>query len=188
MSSPFRNDKRCRYSYLDIRPSISFLTEDFFPFSKRQELSLFVFEYTSFNLCPNLRCPPLFETTRGIAIQIQICVLQSLSKLKMPSLFWNDKRYHYLYSIIRPLIPVLTEDVLLLSKRQVVSLFVFEYTSFNIFPNWRCTPLFETTSGVAICIRVYVERVHISADGVVERWDWTDKTRFIYEPFRTVTA
>ena len=50
MSSSFRNNKRCRYSYLNIRPSTSFLTEYVLPFSKRQALSLLVYEYTSFNI------------------------------------------------------------------------------------------------------------------------------------------
>ena len=47
MSSPFRNYKKCRYSYFNISPSISFLTEDVLPFSKRQTVSLFVFRYKS---------------------------------------------------------------------------------------------------------------------------------------------
>ena len=38
---------------------------------------------------------------------------------------------------------------------------------------------------VAICIRICVELVWVSADGVVEQRDQTDNLSFIYEPFRT---
>ena len=49
----------------------------------------------------------------------------------------------------------------------------------------------ETTSGVAIRIQIYVERVRISADGVVERRDQTDvlgffTNRFAPKPYRDV--
>ena len=38
MSSPFWNNKRCRYLYLNNSPSISFLSADVLPFSKKQPL------------------------------------------------------------------------------------------------------------------------------------------------------
>ena len=106
----------------------------------------------------------------------------------MSSSFWNNKQCRYSYSNIRTSISFLNEDVLSFSKLQAVLLFIFEYTSFNLFPNWSCPPLFETTIGVAICIRIYVKCVWISADGVVERRDQTDDPRFIFEPFCTKTV
>ena len=44
------------------------------------------------------------------------------------------------------------------------------------------------TSGVAIRIRIYVERVCILADGVMERQYRMDDSRFIYEQFHTETV
>ena len=43
MSSPFLNDKHCRYMYLNNSPSISFLTEDVLPFSKIRVATAVVF-------------------------------------------------------------------------------------------------------------------------------------------------
>ena len=98
MSSFFRNDKRCRYSYLNNSPIISFQTEDVLPF---------------------------FETTSAVTICIWIIVLQYLFQLLMSSPFRNDKLCRYLFLNNIPLISFLTEDVLPFSKRQALSLFVF---------------------------------------------------------------
>ena len=99
MSSPFRNYKRCRYSYLNNSPIISFQTEDVLPY---------------------------FETTSAATICIWIIVPQSLFQLKMSCPFRNDKRCRYSYLNNSPLISFQTEDVLPFSKQQALSLFVFE--------------------------------------------------------------
>ena len=101
MSCPFRNDKRCRSSYLNNRPSIYFSTEDVLPFSKQQAMLLFFFNSSpliSFLIEDVL---PLFEMKSVVAIRIWIIVLKSLFQLKMSWPFWNNKlcRYSYLNNI-----------------------------------------------------------------------------------------
>ena len=153
MSSPFRNNKRCRYSYLNNSPSISFLSADVFSFFEKtiavaicvwiiilQSISKLLMSspfrnvkrccYSYLNNSPTISFQnedvlPFFETKRFVTICIWIIVLQSLFQLLMSSPFRNDKRSRFPYLNNGPSISCSTADVLPLYILQALSLFVF---------------------------------------------------------------